>query len=333
MKNKKIVLFSIILVTIIGVMGTLGAIKLIKCNNNQKEMEEKIPQPEFPFGYDKLNDWQQELYDKLTVWQKNTFADPNYWTFEYRDTIDLGVERDVDGILLVIDLYKFNHENTYIFTAVYPDEKTTPCLDGPGQIPTGKAEKVIVKTRLDTLDEKEQFEIAEKKAEEIVKEIIDEDDTDIWKAAKIFSYLVRNATYDKEALEISHKDDVLTEEELKKIDLAHSAYGALINKKAVCAGLSMAYHLLAEKAGIYVLYVSSIEMEHAWNMVLIDGKFYTIDVTNKQFLQYKEGRADNVGSIELPHPEAHEYYYTRNCKDLEVFRYINTTLFYHYNEK
>lgn len=58
-----------------------------------------------------------------------------------------------------------------------------------------------------------------------------------------------------------------------------TAYGALLEGKAVCAGYARAYMLLAQAAGFEVIYVTSPEMNHGWNAVRLDGVTYYIDCT------------------------------------------------------
>ncbi len=68
-----------------------------------------------------------------------------------------------------------------------------------------------------------------------------------------------------------------------------TAYGALVEGKAVCNGYARAYQLLMQKAGIpaWYLHGNSIEpysaastyVSHAWNMVKLDGSWYFTDVT------------------------------------------------------
>ena len=73
-------------------------------------------------------------------------------------------------------------------------------------------------------------------------------------------------------------------------DIEHSAYGVLVNAKAVCQGYSHAYGLLLDQCGIDNSVVMSpgkyddegnliSGMAHEWNMVKINGKFYHVDVT------------------------------------------------------
>jgi hypothetical protein len=61
---------------------------------------------------------------------------------------------------------------------------------------------------------------------------------------------------------------------------AHTAYGCLIDHKAVCSGYSKAFQLIAKKLGFECGRVSGNAGEsHAWNYVKLDGKYYWVDVT------------------------------------------------------
>lgn len=68
---------------------------------------------------------------------------------------------------------------------------------------------------------------------------------------------------------------------------AHTAYGALVQKSAVCDGYARAFQILCKEVGIQALLVrgksvnpSTQQQEgHAWNIVKISGKYYHVDVT------------------------------------------------------
>lgn len=63
-------------------------------------------------------------------------------------------------------------------------------------------------------------------------------------------------------------------------DESHTAYGALVKKLAVCDGYSKAFqYIMQNKLGIPCYLTSSSEINHAWNIIFIDGKYYHIDVT------------------------------------------------------
>ncbi len=63
-------------------------------------------------------------------------------------------------------------------------------------------------------------------------------------------------------------------------NLSYSAYGVIINQKAVCQGYSFAYEAILSRLGFDdVLFVISDSLNHVWNLVKLDGKWYNIDVT------------------------------------------------------
>lgn len=59
----------------------------------------------------------------------------------------------------------------------------------------------------------------------------------------------------------------------------YTAFDALVKGKAVCAGYSFAYIELMSQVGIPCKIVSSKSLNHAWNMVYINNKYYFVDVT------------------------------------------------------
>lgn len=71
---------------------------------------------------------------------------------------------------------------------------------------------------------------------------------------------------------------------------SYSAYGAIVNKIAVCNGYTLAMTELCKRIGVESKYVISRNMNHAWNLVLIDGEWYHIDATWDDPVPNKEGR-------------------------------------------
>ena len=67
---------------------------------------------------------------------------------------------------------------------------------------------------------------------------------------------------------------------------AHNAYGALVDRKAVCDGFSSAYALIAQYFGFKCMvvdgksaYNQNAKIDHAWNIVEYQGEYFHIDVT------------------------------------------------------
>ena len=70
--------------------------------------------------------------------------------------------------------------------------------------------------------------------------------------------------------------------EYEDSDNAHTAWGALIDRKAVCEGISFAFCLLAKKCGLESTIVDGLldGGDHAWNIVKVDGVLYHVDATD-----------------------------------------------------
>ena len=98
---------------------------------------------------------------------------------------------------------------------------------------------------------------------------LDADMTDIEKVKVFHDYIIKHCEYSKAGGKSSY-----------------TAYGCLVEGKAVCEGYAMAMDYLCEKAGIYTLLISGESsngsgktLTHIWNKIQIDGKWYNFDVT------------------------------------------------------
>ncbi|MBO4592247.1 MAG: hypothetical protein J5684_06790, partial [Eubacterium sp.] len=77
----------------------------------------------------------------------------------------------------------------------------------------------------------------------------------------------------------------------KEREHCHDAYGALVEKIAVCQGYALAVNELAESLGLESHFVTSQSMHHGWNMVKVNGKYYMMDVT------WDDPTPDKVGRV------------------------------------
>ena len=77
----------------------------------------------------------------------------------------------------------------------------------------------------------------------------------------------------------------------------YDIYGALVNGKAVCEGYAQAYDFLLEIVGIESYYCSSKLLNHAWNIIFIDGVPYHVDVTWDDYA-WASGEHGVIGRIE-----------------------------------
>lgn len=92
--------------------------------------------------------------------------------------------------------------------------------------------------------------------------------SDLEKAIILHDYLAVTCEYDNENL-INNTIPAAS----------YSAYGVLVNRIAVCQGYALAYKYLLNQVGIDCHMVNSDSMNHAWNMIKLDGQYYQVDVT------------------------------------------------------
>lgn len=99
--------------------------------------------------------------------------------------------------------------------------------------------------------------------------------------------MINGNTYDK-ILQVHNYliDTVIYDSSDSESDAIHTLYGALINKAAVCDGYAKAFKYILDNMGISCVEICGIAQNstgvtesHAWNDVLLDGKWYAIDVT------------------------------------------------------
>lgn len=89
----------------------------------------------------------------------------------------------------------------------------------------------------------------------------------------LHDWLLSKCEYDNEAANLGYDTN----------ESAYSAYGALVEEKAVCEGYARAMQLLLNNIGIETTLISGVAGEdrepHMWNIVTINGKKYHLDPT------------------------------------------------------
>lgn len=101
---------------------------------------------------------------------------------------------------------------------------------------------------------------------------ITDDFTEYDIALHVYEQLIDLIDYDTVALQIED-----SEENSTTPDTIRSIYGALINRKAVCAGYAYATQYILQKYGIECSTI--LNDTHAWNLVKLEGDYYYIDTT------------------------------------------------------
>lgn len=92
--------------------------------------------------------------------------------------------------------------------------------------------------------------------------------TDLEKITFLHDFIVRECDYDYK----NYMQNTIPQE-------SYTAYGVLVKGIAVCQGYAETLLDLATRLDIPCIVVSSNAMNHAWNMVQLDGNWYHIDAT------------------------------------------------------
>jgi len=101
-------------------------------------------------------------------------------------------------------------------------------------------------------------------------------------ARAIHDYIADAATYDFVAYEEIQGDP---EASSARINQSQEAYGILVAGTAVCNGYAQAFQAMADAVGLETVIVTGEASSgvttggHAWNRVLVDGEWKTVDVT------------------------------------------------------
>ena len=97
------------------------------------------------------------------------------------------------------------------------------------------------------------------------------------KVKYVHDYIIDHTAYDTDALEsISNGED-------ESVMAATTAYGCLVQHKAVCSGYASAFQLVLQKLGIECGRVNGLRNSesgaHQWNFLRLDDDYYYTDVT------------------------------------------------------
>ncbi len=140
-----------------------------------------------------------------------------------------------------------------------------------------------------TLEELYQMQAAAKeKADEVAGVLASETDGALDKADAIHAYLKETVEYD-----LAETPDALS----------YTAYGALVNGKAVCQGYSGAFNLLCRASAVKALAVAN--KEHMWNVVLADEGMYHYDVTADDSENYETDRYRGIAQGDFVPDDVH----------------------------
>ena len=174
---------------------------------------------------------------------------------------DYNIPYSRDMAYLLVDTYNKDHPEDYLLAKTYTYGRT---------VKNGEAYLSNVTLQYYTGYNHYLFNRMANRLLDAVKDI----DNDYDKALTLYNMLEVYVQYDYDALGVDPTDS--------EGMMAYSAYGAIVNGKAVCEGYSEAYQYLLQKLGIqsYIVTGSNKKGElHEWNLLRLDGNYYYADTT------------------------------------------------------
>jgi hypothetical protein len=128
----------------------------------------------------------------------------------------------------------------------------------------------------------DQLTMAERKADEIIAEIIRPGMSELEKETAVYDYLIQNTQYDYRVYDDPDNFPYAS----------RTAYGPIINGTGVCAGYAYALQMLLNRAGIECLTVhgTCLDQPHMWNIAKIDNVYYQMDATFDSSYSHNDNR-------------------------------------------
>ena len=286
-----------------------GVIIVEKANKDQEEAEE-------PEDKQKL---EIEVKDPLAAKDKKVITSNNYVTEQRKSTEKQVKEADLTEIKgtnypifaetaeqKYLALSMINHKREvslkafpalqnqeYLVDSLYYVYFQNPYvldLDIPNCSYSDKEQMLYLEYEFDDETYEKQKKEIYLKANQVIDEIIKPGMTDYEKTVAIWEYLEKNTVYEIEAYEYA-KQNNFSMEGATGFENTFNTYGILCNGKGVCQSYAYTFKLLAHTCGIEsdVVVGTMNNVDHAWNAIKIDGKWYMIDTTN------------NINAIAIPY--------------------------------
>ncbi len=193
------------------------------------------------YVFNNLNQTQLSVYNQLAEGVKN-----NYQQITLNTSISVG---DFEAIVSLLKDYEFMYThipNNYVYTINQA---------------TGNVSKVEFTYAYSKQQSETMTNELKAKVDEIIKGI--PVSTEFDKIVYLHDFIIKNCNYDLNAENI------------------YTAYGALVDGKAVCEGYSKAMALLCNSIGIDCILVTGTAkgQPHMWNMIKYNGEWYHMDLT------------------------------------------------------
>ena len=237
------------------------------------------------FFYDLLSDDEKDIYNALMVYAQEPggdFVTYNTYTCTASSEQEAAQNDPVYPVARKTAAYAvlFDHPEIYWtnnITVKYKYQKS-----GNTYMVT-----CMIKFKDENIDGWQEKQAAVSRAADEFLESVNRDGNEAMVAKRIYDKLMDEVEYD------------FTDAGTGAYSESHSAYGALVNRQALCDGFSKAYVLLLARCGIRSAVAASYD--HAWNIVEIGGDWYEIDTSwgaQLGTLQYYGRTTDYFDTVE-----------------------------------
>lgn len=98
-------------------------------------------------------------------------------------------------------------------------------------------------------------------------------------AIELHDYLAVNCEYDYANFKAEEEEQKNGSSTKHIPPTSYTIYGVFKKRIAVCQGYALAYKYLLNQCGITCYMVTSDNINHAWNLIELNGKYYQVDVT------------------------------------------------------
>lgn len=181
---------------------------------------------------------------------------------EFIDLMHVAVKNDLDQIDIskfqyttydvqrMVEYYSYEHPETALYYLVYDLDRNLSNSNHMVALNLYPNQKISATKCKEKIDEWSSG-------------VIDQMDPTLTEKEKVIwinDYIIRNYEYDKE---------------LENRDL----YDMIKTGTGVCTGYTQMFTVLARKAGLEVSFAISESLQHVWNVVNVDEKWYNVDVT------------------------------------------------------
>lgn len=210
-------------------------------DTKQKEKRNYIDENFYPY-YALLNEEEKEIYYDILE-ASNVYQE----------------EVVIESIITPDELKK-------IFYSVLYDHPEIFWVKNSYEYLTFENDNKIFSINLKYIDTMENMEFMKEQFDNTVNSIVNDAlnyGSDIEKEKYVHDTLANMIIYDENS-----KDD-------------QSAYGALVNKRAVCTGYAKAFQIIMMKLNMPTFLIVGVadNESHAWNLILLNGDYYNVDVT------------------------------------------------------